>query len=173
MSRAKIALSTSEQTFVLEYLTDPMRNKSKAAIRAGYAEKGATAQACQLMKRPIVQAAIAAGLVEQQARLDVMAEKNNLLKCKADDVVLEMVRMAMFDPGDLVHVKTLDDIKELPEDVRRAITGWKWDRDGRLVLQLGKEKAIEMLGRHHGLFNDKLDVRLLVGLAERMREMEG
>jgi hypothetical protein len=46
-------------------------------------------------------------------------------------VLREIQRMAMYDPAQLTDVKSPDDIKKLPEDVRRAIVGWSWDRNGK------------------------------------------
>jgi phage terminase small subunit len=77
---------------------------------------------------------------------------------KATDVLREIQRLAMFDPADLTEVKSPADIKALPEHVRRAIVGWGWDRQGRFTIKTAKEGALEMLGRHHSLFNDKLKI---------------
>lgn len=152
---------SQKMVFVAEFLADPMRNGTQAAIRAGYSANSAKEQAYQMLKEPEIAAAVALADAEQAERL----------QATADDVVLEMTRMAMFDPGQLTHVKTVDDIAKLPEDVRRAIVGWSWDRKGKLVLKLAKERAIEMLARRHGLFNDKVDHTVrVVGLAELMRQ---
>lgn len=61
--------------FAAEYLADPKRNATQAAIRAGYSSKTATAMACKLLKRPDVKAAIAESLDRIAEKLDLQAEK--------------------------------------------------------------------------------------------------
>lgn len=61
--------------FAAEYLSDPKRNASAAAIRAGYSVKTAGAQAHKLLKRADVKAAIAESLDRIAEKLDLQAEK--------------------------------------------------------------------------------------------------
>jgi phage terminase small subunit len=100
------------------------------------------------LTKPDIQVAIAA---QQRGR----EERAN---ATSDEVLREINRMAMIDPIDLVDVKSPEDIKTLPESVRRAIVGWKWDRNGRFMIELAKQSAVDMLARHHSLFNDKLKI---------------
>lgn len=138
-------LTPKQERFVQEYLVD--LNGTDAATRAGYSKRTAYSIANELLKKPHVQAAVQAA----------QAERGKRVKRSADDVVLELERLAMFDPKDLTDVKGPEDIKALPEDVRRAIVGWSWDRQGRFTIKLAKEGALEMLGRHHGVFRDRIE----------------
>lgn len=61
--------------FAAEYLADPKRNATAAAIRAGYSAKTAGAQAHKLLKRADVKAAIAESLDRIAEKLDLQAEK--------------------------------------------------------------------------------------------------
>jgi phage terminase small subunit len=50
------------------------------------------------------------------------------------------------------------DIPNLPEEVRRAIVGWGWDKAGNFTLKLAdKNAALTNLGRHLGMFTDKVE----------------
>ena len=139
-------LTPKQSLFVLEYLKD--LNGSKAAVRTGYSEKTAKEQACRLLTNDHIIAAIA----------DAMKQRGERTKITADRVLLEIERLAMFDPKDLTRITGPGDIENLPEDVRRSIVGWKWDKNGNFIVDFVKEKALEMLGRHHGLFVDRQEI---------------
>lgn len=149
-------MTPKQEAFVREYLVD--LNASAAYQRAGYAAKGNAAEvnASRLLRDAQVAAAVAAAMAERGARTQVTA----------DNVLLEIQRLAMVDPSDLVKVKRPADIAKLPEHVRRAIVGWSWDAKGRFQVKLAKEGALQMLGRHHRLFNDKLQVEVVDRAAE-------
>lgn len=141
-----MALNPKQQRFVREYLVD--LNATQAAIRAGYSRKTAGSQAFDLLKKPEIQAAVAAAQGRREEQQDYTSA----------EVLREIQRLAMFDPADLANVKGPDDIRRLPEHVRRAIVGWSYDKHGRFQVKTAKEGALEMLGRHHSLFNDKLKI---------------
>lgn len=138
-------LTPQQERFCQEYLVD--LNYTQAAVRAEYSKHTAHAQGCRLAKNPKVAARIK----------ELMDERGERTKVPADRVILELERMAMWDPKDLAHVKSPEDIVALPEDVRRAIVGWGYDKLGNFVLKMAKEKALELLGRHHKSFTDKVE----------------
>src|SRR5262245_12535375 len=117
-------LTAKQQRYVAEYLVD--LNQKQAAIRAGYSERTSAKIASELMQKPHVRAAIDADQRRIARKLDLQAE----------DVLREVVHLAMFDPADLIIVKRPADIAKLPEEVRRAIVGWSWDRQGRFTVKL-------------------------------------
>lgn len=139
-------LTPKQHQFVLEYLID--LNATQAAKRAGYSAKTANEQGARLLANVSVRSAIEKAQIARGARL----------QATADDVLREITRLAMFDPAQFKDVKSPEDVANLPEDVRRAIVGWSWDKNGRFTIKLVKEGALEMLGRHHGLFKDKLSI---------------
>jgi phage terminase small subunit len=142
---ARKKISDKEALFVRHYLVD--LSYANAARRAGYSVKTAKEQGYQMAQRPQVRAAIDKAMAERAKRLDT----------QADDVLREIARMAMFDPAHVTAVTCPEDIALLPEDVRRAIVGWSWDRQGKFTVKLAKEGALDMLGRHHGLFKDRVE----------------
>lgn len=138
-------LTPKQAQFVAEYLVD--LNATQAATRAGYSARTANEQGARLLANVSVRSALD----------EAMKERGERTKITADDVLREITRLAMFDPADLTEVKSPEDIKALPEDVRRAIVGWTWDKNGRFTIKLVKEGALEMLGRHHSLFKDRVE----------------
>jgi phage terminase small subunit len=141
-----VALTPKQQAFVREYLID--LNATQAAIRAGYSERTARSIGQENLTKPDIASAVAAAQQTREERATATST----------EVLREINRMAMFDPADLTNVRSPDDIKTLPEDVRRAIVGWGWDRNGNFTVKTAKESALEMMARHHSLFNDKLKV---------------
>jgi len=141
-----MALTPKQSLFVIEYLKD--LNGTKAAVRAGYSEKTANEQASRLLTNVYI---------SDQVRI-AMEERGTRTKITADRVLHEIERLAMFDPKDLTRLTGPKDIENLPEEVRRAIVGWKWDKNGNFMVDFAKEKALEMLGRHHGLFVDRQEI---------------
>lgn len=179
-------LTAKEAAFVLEYLID--LNQTQAAIRAGYSAKSAHVQAVEIMAKPRVKAAIDAAMGKR-------AEKTGLT---AERVLKEIQVMAFYDPADLVAIMrelppgnnpdagqgiveiggkryALEgitgplSIAHLPEDIRRAIVGWGYDRNQNFTIKLAdKSKALDQLARHLSLYNDKLEVGGLSALADRL-----
>lgn len=139
-------LTPKQALFVKEYLVD--LNATQAAIRAGYSEKTAGATGNENLQKPEIADAVRQAMEERGERTEITADR----------VLVEIERLALYDPKDFLDVTGPKDIALLPEDVRRAITGWKWDRQGNFIITFAKEAALQMLGRHHKLFTDKVDV---------------
>lgn len=171
-------MTPKQALFVQEFLVD--LNGTQAAIRAGYSEKTAKEQAAQILARPEIAAAINAAMADRADKLEITAER----------VLSEIATMAFYDPSDLmidgeaepdadeawviegriIHgLRNVADIKRLPENVRRAIVGWHWDKAGNFVVKLAdKSKALDQLARHLSLYNDKLMLGSVDGLADRL-----
>lgn len=154
-----MALTAKRQAFVFEYLADKDLNQTQAAIRAGYAVKGAKDQAYNLMQNPEVAAAIAAGMEARNKRLQIDA-----------DYVLQ--RLNAIDQMDLAEIHG-DDGKLLP------IKQWPliWRQMVKEVdMKTGKVKfhdklrALELIGKHVNVnaFRDQVAVDVTHTLSERM-----
>lgn len=147
-AKAGQALSDLEGRFVREHLVDVCPWKAYRRADGGVAdEKNWSQLAYQMMQRPHVREAVQKSLDKQFARLDA----------SGDRVVIELARLAFFDPAHLTGVECPEDIAKLPEELRRAIVGWSWDKQGRFTIKMAKEGALEMLGRRFGLFRDKVE----------------
>ena len=77
------------------------------------------------------------------------------LRISAERTLKERARGAYYDIGELAKaaIKKPADIALLPDDVRQAITGWKWDKDGNLELKFAdKHSHLTALEKHLGLY---------------------
>lgn len=107
-------LNAKQERFVLEYLVD--LNATQAAIRAGYSQKTAGAQAHDLLKKPEIQDAIAAARNATSQRLELTRE----------DCIRQYQRIAFSDPrklfspgGGILPITQLDD------DTAAAVQGYE------------------------------------------------
>jgi len=157
--KARSELTPKQQRFVAEYLID--LNATQAAIRAGYSAKTADVQGPRLLGNVGVAAAIEAGQAKAKEQHAITAER----------VIQELSRIALVDLGRIYNDDgNLLPIKDMPEDARRAIAGVEVDQlfEGRgedremvgvtkKVKLFDKPRALEMLGRHFGLFKDRVE----------------
>lgn len=167
-----MALTAKQQRFVIEYMLD--LNATQAAIRAGYAAKGAKDQAYQLMQRPEIAAAIK----------EAMEARNQRTKVDADYV---LNRLTEIDQMDLLDI--LDDdmsIKPLskwPKVWRQSLSGFDiaemFEGAGKERDLVGlmkkikwpdKVKNLELLGKHVNVnaFREQVAVDVTLTLSQRM-----
>ena len=156
-------LTPKQIRFVDEWLID--FNGKQAAIRAGYSAKTAEAAAARLLRNVKVQAEISRRQRDLQKRTEVTQDR----------VVKELARVAFADASDYVCVETLTyengdgtvspiqvvspkDTDTLSDDQRAAIASIKQGANGIEVKLCDKIKALELLGRHIGMFNDKISL---------------
>ena len=148
-------LTEKQQRFVEEYLID--LNATQAAIRAGYSAKTADAIGWENLTKPNIQQKIAEHMAECSKRTGI----------NQDRVVLELARIAFVKMTDLVdsHGRIKDGASEddlaCIESVKykqsESETGSSVEREVKISPKL---KALELLGKHLGMWNDKLDVNI-------------
>lgn len=150
-------LTKKQKTFVEEYLID--LNATQAAIRAGYSVDTAAVIGCENLMKPNIQQEIAKAMAERSKRTGV----------NQDRVVLELARLAFVKMTDIVDDK--GKIKDTAtEDDLSCIEGIKYKHSNtdsgysveREVKIGSKLKALELLGKHLGMWNDKIDVNVAV-----------
>lgn len=156
-------LTAKQIRFVDEYMVD--FNATQAAIRAGYKAKTAHVIGAENLRKPKIAEEIARRQKDLQRRTEVTQDR----------VVKELARVAFADATDYACVETLTyenedgtvspvqivspkDTDTLSDDQRAAIAGIKHGANGIEVKLHDKIKALELLGRHIGMFNDKLSL---------------
>ena len=143
-------LTDKQKRFCEEYLID--LNATQAAIRAGYKEKTAYAQGQRLLKK-----------VEAQEYLqELMDERSKRTEITADRVLRELAAIAFSDRTELAQVGergevTFTPTEQLKEDIKKTIAGIENGKYGTKVTTYDKVKALELLGKHLGLFNAGAD----------------
>ena len=148
-------LTAKQQRFIEEYLID--LNATQAAIRAGYSVKTANEQGSQLLAKLSIQQAIA----------EKMAERSKRTGVNQDRVVLELAKIAFVKMTDVVDSNgriragaTEDDLSCI-ESIKYKESdkeyGGSIEREVKIASKL---KALELLGKHLGMWNDKVDLNI-------------
>ena len=163
-----LPLVGKQQAFVDEYLID--LNATQAAIRAGYAESNARSQGCENLTKPNIQYAIEQGRIAQQSRTLITADR----------VLLEVARLAMYDPRKFFSdTGTPLGIHELDDDTAASLAGLDVavmpEGAGHVVKYklVDKGPNLERLMKHLGLYErdneQKIDplTALLHGIANK------
>ena len=146
----KAKLTEKQQRFVDEYLID--LNATQAAIRAGYSVKTANEQGSQNLAKLSIQQAIAEQMAERSKRTGINQDRVVLELAKMTDIVDNQGRIKSdASPDDLACIESVK-YKESESD-----TGSSVEREVKIASKL---KALELLGKHLGMWNDKLDVNI-------------
>lgn len=149
-------MTQRDNMFAHEYIID--LNASAAAIRAGYSPKTAKDAAAWIReedpKKPKVKE-----LVDR-----LIAERSRRTGVTADRVLIELAKVAFANAGDIVDFETGKVRKDARKDDKAAIQSVSVKRgksDEYDVRLLDKTRALELLGKHLGMFTDNvsLDVK--------------
>lgn len=171
-----MALTDKQKRFCDEYLID--LNATQAAIRAGYSPKTAEQTASRLLRNVKVQEYIAKRQKELSRSTEITQER----------VIKELALIAFSNNADYAHVvekklqveaggalvdvldkdgkpvmyRTVEPVltEELTEEQKRALAVIKKGRDGLEVKSCDKVKALELLGKHLGIFTDKIEANV-------------
>ena len=143
-------LTDKQQRFCDEYLID--LNAKQAAIRAGYSPNSAEQQASRLLR-----------IVKVQNEIDKkMAERSRRTGINQDRVLMEIAKLAFVNIDDVIDLHTAevraDATKEdlaCIQSVKIKPTEFGTEREIKLC---DKKPNLELLGRHLGMFKDKVDV---------------
>lgn len=144
-------MTKKQKRFVEEYLID--LNATQAAIRAGYSPDSAKEIGSENLTKPDIAKAVDQAIAERSRRTGV----------NADRVVRELAKIAFVNAGEVVDLDTALLMDKISEDDMAAIQSVKvktFGEDGieREVKLADKLKALELLGKHLGLFKDKVEI---------------
>ncbi|QIA76657.1 terminase small subunit [Rodentibacter caecimuris] len=133
-------LTDKQKRFVEEYLID--LNGKQAAIRTGYSESTAEQQASRLLSYVKVQEAIQIAQNNRSARVQVTQ----------DDVLRDLLEVRDICMGRKSIIVT-DTVKNNQEGKITAV-----DNPVFAFEPSGANKALELLGKHLGMFKDRVDL---------------
>lgn len=147
-------LTKKQQNFVDEYLID--LNATQAAIRAGYSVDTAAVIGCENLIKPNISAAIGKALAERSKRTGI----------NADRIITELAKIAFVNPTDVIDMSEATIRGDANRDDTAAISSVKVKviptEDGNItereIKTYDKIKALELLGKHIGMFSDKLKI---------------
>lgn len=169
-------LTQKQQRFVEEYLID--LNATQAVIRAGYNvsdAKSASEIGSQLLKVTQVSKEISKAMAERSRRTGITQDR----------VLQELARIAFLNPSKVANPEDASVKKDATEDDLACIQsikvktsdGPKGMMNEREVRFHDKMKALELLGKHLGMFTEKIEVSGLAAeqskLDELIRQMQG
>lgn len=140
------------ETFCQEYLID--LNATQAYIRAGYKPKNAGNCASVLLDNPKI-----------RARIDeLMARRSMRTGVTQDQVIRELARIAFLDPAKLANMDDASLNLDAGADDRAAIAAVKVksgvDFTEREIKFADKIKALELLGKHMGMFTENINLNV-------------
>ena len=137
-------MKPAHELYVANFLKT--RNKTAAAIAAGYSEKGASVQGLRLSRNPSIAAAIAAHDAASGKKKEREAVKVENL---ADRVMSELSSLAFGNMADLFDPETGDmlPIHKLPRDVAATLTAYENDKGFQKVKTASKMSALELLSK--------------------------
>lgn len=163
-------MTAKQKIFADEYLVDLNATRAyKVAYPSVKKEETAAAAAARLLRNVKVAAYISERMEERQKRTEVTQ----------DMVVQELAAIAFARATDYVTIKAngpaatvmVKSTEDLSEEQVRAIAGIKEGANGVEIKLNDKEKALELLGRHLGMWNDKLNLNV-PAIDDSIKEME-
>ncbi len=138
-------LTPRQKKFTEEYLID--LNATKAALRAGYSAKTSDKIGYQLLEKTRVKEALERAIRKREQRTEITQ----------DMVVAQLAKIAFADIRGIVTWEN-GELRMRPSD----------DVDGTTIAEVtqtavklnDRMKALELLGKHLGMFKDKMDVSI-------------
>lgn len=143
-------MTKKQKRFVEEYLID--LNATQAAIRAGYSPDTAGSIGAENLKKP-----------EIKSRIDkAMAERSRRTGINQDRVLQELARIGFAKITDVVDPETAEIRTDASDDDLACIQSIKIKPNEfgteREVKLYDKKSALVDLGKHLGLFKDKMEL---------------
>lgn len=144
-------MTQKQKRFIEEYLID--LNATQAAIRAGYSPDTAQQTGSENLSKPVIRAQIDRAMAERSKRTGVNAER----------VVQELAKIAFVNAAEVIDPKTATvKVDALPEDTAaiQSVKVKTFGEDGleREIKMADKLKALELLGKHLGMFKDRIEL---------------
>lgn len=156
-------MNERQRRFADEYLID--LNAEQAAIRAGYSERYARGNAHKLVANSCISEYIQKRMDDRVARTEitqdrVLKELAIIAFSNAADYASIIEKEAFDDDGEVIKYRTVEPVltEDLTEEQKRALSVIKKGRDGFEVKPYDKVRALELLGKHLGMWTDKVEV---------------
>ena len=147
-------MTPKQKAFVDEYLID--LNATQAAIRAGYSSKNADKIGHELLGKTRVSESISQAMADRSRRTGI----------SQDRVIRELAKIAFVNASDVIDPEDAsvlvdaarEDLACIQSVKVKQMTGEKGDMTEREVKLADKLRALELLGKHLGMWTDKLEL---------------
>lgn len=163
-------MTDNQRRFADEYLIDLNATRAyKVAYPNVTKDTTAATNGGRLLRNAEIEKYISERMQERQQRTEVTQDR----------VVQELAAIAFAKATDYVNIKSngvtsmvvVRPTDDLTDDQIRAIASIKEGANGIEIKLNSKEKALELLGRHLGMWNDKMDLKITPS-ADTVREIE-
>lgn len=157
-------LTAKQKRFCEEYLID--LNATQAAIRAGYSPHTANEQGNRLLTNVSVRSYVDKAIAERSRRTGI----------NADRVIIELAKIALVNPKNVIDFTKAGVKHDAPDEDLAAVQSVKvkemntnkGDSIEREVRLYDKTKALELLGKHLGMFKDNVNVNANVNSTKKL-----
>ena len=152
MADKKQKLTERQRSFCEQYLVD--FNATHAAIRAGYSVESAADIGSDNLKKPHILTEIERRRAEMSAKTGVTPER----------VLRELAKIALASPTDIINFETGEIIdKEMASAIASVKIKHTPNRDGEMIVErdirfADRTKALELCGKHLGMFKDNVNL---------------
>lgn len=174
-------LNKNQKVFCQEYIKNGM-NATRAYIKVYKLkdENKAAASASRLLRNVNVQEY----LKELQSKLEDKAI------ITVEEILKELKAIAFVDRTDITKIQNnvllkkedgteylepqiiFEETKKLSPEQKKIIAGYKKTNSGFAIETYDKLKALELLGKYVGLFNDKQDINVNVNIEDYLKKVE-
>jgi len=157
-------LTEKQKTFCDEYLID--LNATQAAIRAGYSPDSAKEIGCENLTKPNIRAYIDKEIANRSKRTGI----------NQDRVIRELARIAFVNANDVINMNeatlkadaTEDDTATIASVKVKTIPTKEGEGVEREIKLADKLKALELLGKHLGMFKDNININANVNSTKKL-----
>lgn len=163
-------MTEKQKLFADEYLIDLNATRAYRVAYPSVKKEQTAAQAGSRMLRNVKVAKYISERIEQRKKRTEVTQDRVIqeLAATAFAKVTDYVEIINNGQTAVVRIKATD---TLTEEQIRAIAGIKEGANGIEIKLNDKEKALELLGRHLGMWNDKLEVNA-PAIDDSIKEME-
>lgn len=153
-------LTAKQKRFIEEYLFD--LNATQAAIRAGYSVDSAYSIGNENLKKPEIKSSIDKAIAERSRRTGI----------NTDRVLRELGKIAFMNPADVINLDTATVKEEATREDTACIQSIKiktiptedGDITEREIKTYDKLKALELCGKHLGMWTERIDLSGSMGV---------
>lgn len=154
-----MALTLKQEIFADEYLIDLNATRAyKVAYPKVKKDETAAAAGARMLRNVKVAEYIQKRMKDREQRTEITQ----------DMVLQELAKIGFANITDFVTIEgpyvKIKETASMPQDKLGVIAGIKEGANGIEIKLNDKEKALELIGRHLGMWNDKLDVKGVEGV---------